>query len=213
MVQSLDAAGNRSPEARYEFRASDVAPIVTGRLTEIGVPTTFTVQPQMPGVVRYRFQLDGDPEQTVEAAADGTATLTVTATRGGNRTLSVTSVTADGVTATTTSTFALSTAPKITATVYRQGATSGGPGVPGVFTFTPRQPDVVSYSYRFNTVTSTVAAAADGTASVTWTPTKAGLTMLTVSSIDRNGTQSTSTSFIFFVGNLPPSNPAQAGDQ
>ncbi|MFI6234987.1 hypothetical protein ACIBD9_15615 [Micromonospora sp. NPDC050784] len=213
VVWSLDAAGNRSPEARYEFRASDVAPIVTGRLTEIGVPTTFTVQPQMAGVVRYRFQLDGDPEQTVEAAADGTAALTVTATRGGNRTLSVTSVTADGVTATTTSTFVLSTTPKITATVYRQGGTSGGPGVPGVFTFTPRQPDVVSYRYSFNTATSTVAAAADGTASVTWTPTKAGLTMLSVWSIDRNGIQSTSASFIFFVGNQPPSNLAQAGDQ
>lgn len=213
LVWSLDAAGNRSPEARYEFRASDVAPIVTGRLTEIGVPTTFTVQPQMAGVVRYRFQLDGDPEQTVEAAADGTAALTVTATRGGNRTLSVTSVTADGVTATTTSTFVLSTTPKITATVYRQGATSGAPGVPGVFTFTPRQADVVSYRYSFNTVTSTVAAAADGTGSVTWTPAKAGLTMLTVWSIDRSGTESASASFIFFVGNPPPSNPAQAGDQ
>ncbi|MGW5556672.1 hypothetical protein ACWER9_05520 [Micromonospora sp. NPDC003944] len=213
VVWSLDAAGNLSPEARYEFRASDVAPVVTGRLTEVGVPATFTVQPQMPGVVGYRFRLDGDPEQTVEAAADGTATLTVTATRGGNRTLSVTSVTADGVTATTTSTFVLSTAPKISATVYRQGATSGAPGVPGVFTFTPRQPHVVSYRYSFNTVTSTVAAAADGTASVTWTPTKAGLTMLTVWSIDRNGTQSASASFIFFVGNPPPSNPAQAGDR
>ncbi|MET8355868.1 hypothetical protein [Micromonospora sp. NPDC005171] len=205
VVSSLDAAGNRSPEARYEFRASDVAPIITGRLTEIGVPTTFTVQPQMAGVVRYRFQLDGDPEQTVDAAADGTATLTVTATRGGYRTLSVTSVTADGVTATAASTFRLTTAPKITATVYQQGGTSGGPGVPGVFTFTPRQPDVVSYRYRFGTVTSTVAAATDGTASVTWTPTKAGLTSLTVWSIDGNGTQSDAASFTFFVGNLPPS--------
>ncbi|MEV1070920.1 hypothetical protein [Micromonospora parva] len=205
VVWSLDAAGNRSPEARYEFRASDVAPIITGRLTEIGVPTTFTVRPQMAGVVRYRFQLDGDPEQTVEAAADGTAALTVTATRGGYRTLSVTSVTADGVTATASSNFRLSTAPKITATVYQQGVTSGGPGVPGVFTFTPRQPDVVSYRYRFGTVTSTVAAAADGTASVTWAPTKAGLTSLTVWSIDGDGTQSDSASFTFFVGNQPPS--------
>ncbi|MET8090027.1 hypothetical protein [Micromonospora sp. NPDC005220] len=205
VVWSLDAAGNRSPEARYEFRASDVAPIITGRLTEIGVPTTFTVQPQMAGVVSYRFQLDGDPEQTVEAAAEGTATLTVTATRGGSRTLSVTSVTADGVTATAASTFRLTTAPKITATVYQQGGTSGGPGVPGVFTFTPRQPGVVSYRYRFGAVTSTVAAAADGTASVTWAPTRAGLTSLTVWSIDGSGTQSDAASFTFFVGNLPPS--------
>ncbi|MEK8108817.1 hypothetical protein NKG94_35860 [Micromonospora sp. M12] len=127
---SVDAAGNWSPEARYEFRASDVAPVVTGRLTEIGVPTTFTVAPQMAGVVRYRFQLDGDPEQSVEAAADGTATFTVTATRAGSRTLSVTSVTADGVTATAVRTFALTTAPKIAATVYQQGATGGGQGVP-----------------------------------------------------------------------------------
>ncbi|WP_157562729.1 hypothetical protein [Micromonospora chokoriensis] len=205
VVSSLDEAGNRSPEAQYEFRASDVSPIITGKLTEVGVPTTFTVQPQMAGVVRYRFQLDGDPEQTAEAAPDGTATLTVTATRAGSRTLSVTSVTADGVTATTTSTFVLTTAPKISATVYQQGGTSGGPGVPGVFTFTPRQPDVVSYLYRFNTVTGTVAAAADGTASVTWTPTKAGLTSLSVRSVDRDGNQSDAASFTFFVRNPPPS--------
>ncbi|MEU5780100.1 hypothetical protein [Micromonospora lupini] len=224
-VWSLDAAGNRSPEARYEFRASDVAPIVTGRLTEVGVPTTFTVAPQMPGVVRYRFNLDGDPEQTVQAEADGTATLTVTAARAGSRTLSVTSVTADGVTATATRTFQLTTAPKVSATVYQQGGTSGGQGVPGVFTFTPRQSDVVSYRYRFGTVTSTVAAAADGTASVTWAPTKAGLTPLTVWSVDRDGIQSDSANFTFFVRDLLPSiqgllygpstaagGPGQAGD-
>ncbi|MET8083592.1 hypothetical protein [Micromonospora sp. NPDC005237] len=224
-VVSVDAAGNRSPEARYEFRASDVAPVVTGNLTEIGAPATFSVQPGMPGVVRYRFQLDGDPEQTVEAAADGTASLTVTDTRGGNRTLSVTSVTADGVTATAVRTFRLSTAPKVTATVYAQGATSGGQGVPGVFTFTPRQPGVVSYRYRFGTQTSTVTAAADGSASVTWAPTKAGFTSLTVWSVNRDGVQSESTSFVFFVRDLlpviqgflydpgyPAGGPGQAGD-
>ncbi|PWR09481.1 hypothetical protein DKT68_12040 [Micromonospora acroterricola] len=224
-VWSVDAAGNRSPEARYEFLASDVAPVITGSLTEIGAPATFSVQPGMGGVIRYRFQLDGDPEQTVEAAADGSAALTVTPTRGGNRTLSVTSVTADGVTATAVRTFRLTTAPKISATVYEQGATSGGQGVPGVFTFAPRQPDVVSYRYRFGTVTSTVAAAADGTASVTWTPTKAGFTSLTVWSVDRNGVQSESASFVFFVRDLlpviqgmlydpsyPAGGPGQAGD-
>ncbi|WP_422737582.1 hypothetical protein ACN263_30155 [Micromonospora sp. WMMD729] len=224
-VVSVDAAGNRSPETRYEFRASDVAPVVTGNLTEIGAPATFSVQPGMPGVVRYRFSLDGDPEQTVEAATDGTASLTVTSARGGSRTLSVTSVTADGVTATATRTFRLSTAPKVAATVYQQGATSGGQGVPGVFTFTPRQPDVVSYRYRFGTQTSTVTATADGSASVTWAPTKAGFTSLTVWSVDVNGVQSDSTSFAFFVRDLlpviqgflydpgyPAGGPGQAGD-
>jgi hypothetical protein len=224
-VSSVDAAGNRSPETRYDFLASDIAPIITGNLTEIGVPATFSVEPQMGGVVRYRFQLDGDPEQTVEARADGTASLTVTATWGGNRTLSVTSVTADGVTATATRTFRLTTAPKISATVYVQGGTSGGQGVPGVFTFTPRQPDVVSYRYRFGTQTSTVAAAADGTASVTWAPTKAGFTSLTVWSVNRDGVLSESASFVFFVRDLLPSiqgllydpsypagGPGQAGD-
>ncbi|MET7706249.1 hypothetical protein [Micromonospora sp. NPDC005413] len=203
-VVSVDAAGNRSPEVRYEFRASDVAPVITGNLTDIGVLATFSVEPRMAGVVRYRFHLDGDQEQTVEASADGTASLTVTATRGGNRTLSVTSVTADGVTATAVRTFRLTTAPKIAATVYEQGGTSGGQGVPGVFTFTPRQPDVVSYRYRFGTVTSTVAAAADGTASVTWAPTKAGFTPLTVWSVNRDGVQSDSASFVFSVRDLLP---------
>ncbi|TDC39883.1 hypothetical protein E1211_02500 [Micromonospora sp. 15K316] len=222
---SVDAAGNRSGTTRYDFLASDVGPILTGNLTEVGVPTTFAVQPRMGGVVRYRFHLDGDPEQTVEAEADGTASLTVTATRGGNRTLSVTSVTGDGVTATSERSFRLTTAPKISATVYQQNGTGGGQGVPGVFTFTPRQPDVVSYRYRFGAENSTVAAAADGTASVTWTPTKAGFTSLTVWSVNRDGVQSDAASFAFIVRDLLPSiqgllydpgypagGPGQAGD-
>ncbi|MGR6316410.1 hypothetical protein Q2K19_11015 [Micromonospora soli] len=203
-VWSLDAAGNGSPVTTYDFRAADVSPIVTGTLTELGVPTTFQVRPQMDGVVRYRFGLDGDPEQTVDAAADGTAAVTVTATRAGYRTLSVTSLTAAGVAATTQRTFLLLTEPKISATVYEEYGFGGGQGVPGVFTFTPRLPDTVSYRYQFNGEEATVAADAAGTASVTWAPKEAGWTSLIVWGISRDGTESDPATWYFTVRDLLP---------
>ncbi|WP_200208201.1 hypothetical protein [Micromonospora coerulea] len=201
---SLDAAGNRSAETSYDFFTSDVSPIVDGNLTEIGVPTTFAVRPRMDGVVRYRFRLDGDPEQTVDANADGTASLTVTATRGGYRTLSVTSVTADGVEATAQRSFQLLTEPKISATVYEEYGYGGGQGVPGVFTFTPRLPDTVSYRYSFGAETGTVQANADGTASVTWAPKEAGWVTLAVWSVSRDGTESDPATWSFTVRDLLP---------
>lgn len=225
-VASLDAAGNWSPVASYDFRTSDVSPIVDGTLDEVGVPTTFSVRPRMDGVVRYRFHLDGDPEQTVDAAADGTASVTVTATRGGYRTLFVTSVTADGVEVTAQRTFYLFSEPKISATVYEEYGYGGGQGVPGVFTFSPRLPDTVSYRYQFGGEEAvTVAAGADGTASVTWAPTEAGWTSLAVWSISADGTESDPATWYFTVRDLLPGiwsslynpyywsgGPGQAGD-
>ncbi|WP_140157991.1 hypothetical protein [Micromonospora sp. NBS 11-29] len=203
-VWSLDAVGNRSATTDYTFFAEDVSPIVDGRLDEIGVPATFRVRSQLDGVVRYRYGLDGDAERTVDAAADGTAAFTVTATRGGYRTLSVTGITAAGVEVTTTRQFSLPTEPKISATVYEEYMTGGGQGVPGVFTFTPRLPDTVSYRYRFADQEATVQAGADGTASVTWTPTEAGWTNLAVWSVSRDGTESEPATWFFGVRDLLP---------
>ncbi|SIQ57885.1 hypothetical protein [Micromonospora avicenniae] len=205
-VWSRDVSGNRSGTTRYDFVTYDVGPIVDGELSEIGVPTTFTVRPQMEGVVSYRFHLDDDPEQTVDAGADGTATLTVTATRGGYRTLTVTSVTVDGVSATSELDFRLLSEPKIAATVYEEYGIGGGQGVPGVFTFTPRLPDVVGYRYTFSgEEPKTVDAEADGTASVTWTPEVAGVTNLAVWSVSRDGTESDPATWYFNVRDLLPS--------
>ncbi|WBB73645.1 hypothetical protein O7602_28960 [Micromonospora sp. WMMD1128] len=203
-VWSLDAVGNRSATTDYTFFAEDVSPIVDGRLDEIGVPATFQVRSQLDGVVRYRYGLDGDPERTVDAAADGTAAFTVTATRGGNRTLSVTGVTAAGVEVTATREFSLPTEPKISATVYEEYGVGGGQGVPGVFTFTPRVPDTVSYRYHFNGEEGTVRANADGTASITWTPTAAGWVDLGVWGVSRDGTESEPATWFFQVRDLLP---------
>lgn len=203
-VWSVDAIGNRSATTSYEFLARNVAPVVDGTLSEIGVPATFRVRSQLDGVVRYRYGLDGDPERTVDAAADGTATFTVTATRGGYRTLSVTGVTAAGVEVTATRQFSLPTEPKISATVYEEYSSGGGQGVPGAFTFTPRVPDTVSYRYHFNDEQGTVAAKADGTASVTWTPTEAGWVNLAVWSVSRDGTESEPATWFFNVRDLLP---------
>lgn len=203
-VWSLDAAGNRSVSTSYDFLAHHVGPIVEGTLAAVGVPTTFAVRPGMDGVVRYRFHLDGDPEQSVDARADGTASVTVTANRGGSRTLTVISETANGVAAPSRLTFNLPTEPMITATVYEEYGYGGGQGVPGVFTFTPRLPETVRYRYSFGEETATVDAAADGTASVTWSPSAAGFQSLAVWSISRDGTESQPATWYFTVRDLLP---------
>ncbi|MFI5834435.1 hypothetical protein ACIA5A_12245 [Micromonospora sp. NPDC051300] len=208
-VWSLDAVGNRSTTTDYTFFASDVSPIIDGTISQIGAPATFQVRSQLDGVVRYRYGLDGEPERTVDAAADGTASFTVTATRGGNRTLTVTAVAAGGVEVAGTREFRLPTEPKISATVYEEYTPAGGPGVPGVFTFAPRLPDTVSYRYQFNGEQGTVTAKADGTASVTWTPTDPGWVDLAVWSVSRDGTESDPATWFFGVRDL---RPAVSGD-
>lgn len=204
-VSSYDRAGNRSAETTYEFRVTDLTPRVGGYLTEVNVPTAFTFQPGMPGVLEYRYQLDGEPAVTVAAGPDGTAAATITTTRGGNRTLTVTSRTVDGFEATTVRQFSVQSGPVVTATVYLPGQVAGGQGIPGVFTFTPRLPDVVQYRYRFGGSYQTVDADDDGRASVTWAPTGLGSVTLQVTSISADGTQSTTTNYSISVRDLTPS--------
>jgi hypothetical protein len=75
--------------------------------------------------------------------------------------------------------------PVITSDVYIEGVASGGIGVLGNFFFTPRQADVVSYTFNLTgpaPLSGTVTAATDGTASLPWTPSVTGEYTLAVSS-------------------------------
>jgi hypothetical protein len=93
----------------------------------------------------------------------------------------------------------------VTSTDYPQNQTSGGQGMPGTFTFSPRLPDVAAYRYSFGGAPAvTVDAGVDGTATVTWTPTGPGFVSLSVVSVGSDGTLSPSTSYSFSVRDLRP---------
>ncbi|MGN9908066.1 hypothetical protein ACTMTJ_11020 [Phytohabitans sp. LJ34] len=205
-VNSIDAAGNRSPATEYWFTVSHTLPAVTGEIGMLGQASRFTFEPTTEGVLAYDYRLDDGATETVTAGADGGAEVSIVVNSGGQHTLRVTTVTAAGRLGTVTYTFQVKTGPDITATVYADGQTSGGQGVPGVFTFAPRLPDVVAYRYTFGTEAArTVAAEADGRASVTWAPTGAGPITLSVVSVGADGTESEPATYSFSVVDLRPS--------
>lgn len=205
-VSSTDSAGNRSDQTVYTFRVTDSGPIVEGGITGVGVPSTLTFRPRLDGVVQYRYQFNGEPEQTVAAQPDGTAQVTVTLLTGGLRQLTVTSRTAAGLEAATVTSFNLRTDPLVSSVEYPEQQSSGGIGVPGTFTLGPRMPNVVSYLYSFAIVgpEQSVAADATGQATFTWTPTTAGSHQLRVRSVSADGTRSPFYTYRFTVINSLP---------
>ncbi|RKR89236.1 hypothetical protein BDK92_3576 [Micromonospora pisi] len=205
-VTSVDRAGNRSSATAYRYLVRDNGPIVEGEITAVGVSGTLTFRPRLEGVVQYRYQFNGEPEQIIAARADGSAEVSVTLLAGGFRELTVTSRTAAGLEATTTRTFYLRTEPSVTSVEYPRYESSGGTGVPGRFTFTPGLPGVVSYLYSFapGGPEQSVAADATGTAVLSWTPTVAGLHHLRVRSVSADGTQSPVYDYLFTVINHLP---------
>ncbi|MGM9332463.1 hypothetical protein [Streptomyces murinus] len=92
------------------------------------------------------------------------------------------------------------TTPTVASDAYPEYKSSGGVGVPGTFTFTSKVKDVVSFTYSFNGgPEATVAAGADGTASVDWTPDSDGGTDLMVSATTGSGIQLAPYDYFFTV--------------
>jgi hypothetical protein len=194
-VTSVDSAGNRSPEHVHHFYVQSTEPLVNGpRETGVGIPAEFRFSPGMADVVSYTYRIDNGPETTVAAAADGTVTASVvTATRGFHK-LNVWSTTSTGLTSGIASTgYPASDAPLVASTDYPAFVSSGGPGVTGTFTLTPRTPGVVAYVYYFYEDwdnPTVVPAGPDGRASFTFTPGASGLYPMKVYSRTADGTQS-----------------------
>ena len=178
-VRSYDRAGNPSPTTQYRFSVKDTSPVVTATGTpEYGKPFTVHVAPGagVSGVESYSYVLNYEAEQTIPARPDGTADITITFTQGGGNFLQVRSTSGNGwVSPQTSTSYFVDTSPVVTSVTYPASGEGGGVGVPGVFTFTPGRPGVESYTYYFDGGdTVSVDPAADGTASVTWTPDTAG---------------------------------------
>lgn len=211
-VYATNAAGQRGGTSTRYFVADDLprvaspdySPDITG--APVGTHTTFTFAPHMHGVTTYVYQFDGGEEQTVAAGADGRATISYVPTTTWFL-LRVRSLTADGSSSLVTANgyYATSISPLVSSTDYPAWSESGAPGVAGTFRFQPRGVGVTSYTYRFGVSEAlTVAAGADGTATISWTPTRWGFVSLTVSSLGSDGTVSDLAYYSFSVAGLRP---------
>lgn len=196
-VRSLDRAGNPSPTTSYRFYVPSTMPVVTGLPTPVLLDTPFTLQlapnASLASVDSYTVQVNYDAPQTVPAAADGTASVTLAFANAGGNTVTVRSHSPNGWVSSSNRLFAyVDTSPTVTSATYPEdtgaGEAGGGVGVTGTFAFAPKVKDTVSYTYALDFgAETTVAAAADGTAQVSWTPDVSGWHVLSVYSTDRNG--------------------------
>ncbi|MCW3813060.1 DNRLRE domain-containing protein [Micromonospora sp. DR5-3] len=208
-VQAVDRTGNRSTVTTYEFRVRNTAPTVAdgnpdGRL---GETRPFTFAPNMTDVVEYVWQLNSGAEQTVAADADGRATVQVTPTTATN-TLHVRSRTRDGLLSGDAGyRFTVRTEPSVSSAQWPLDGTVGAPvGTAGSFVFTPAMDGVTEYVYSFDYGEwRTVAAGADGTATVSYTPTEAYQHSIQVFSRTGDGIQSATAYRSFQVASLAPS--------
>ena len=199
-VVSLDRAVNQSTQSSYAFYVSSTGPTVTPPTPLPGFDKTarFTFTPNSgvqaaSPVVSYTVQVNGGPSTqtvTVKAAKDGTAKLGVKLNGNTGTWLTVSSTSANGWVSDSGewSTGSVDTTPTVSSDVYAENGTSGGVGVPGTFTFTPKQGKVASYTYSFNYGPAvTVKAGAKGVATINWTPTDDGFYDLNVYATTKDG--------------------------
>ncbi len=181
-VRSRTHDGVLSGDAGYTFSVRTAPFVTSGDWPFDGTPGapagtegSFTFAPAMADVTEYVYAFDRGDERTVRAGADGRATVSYTPADAGYHTIEVFSRTSAGVESEPIGLafYPASVAPTVASGAYPRNTTGGGPGVPGTFTFAPHASvtGVTSYVYQFRGEPErTVAANADGTASVEWTP-------------------------------------------
>jgi hypothetical protein len=209
-VASLDRAYNRSPVATYTITVTSTDPTIE-LLTpdpEFGGWASFLLQPD-PGlqaaspVVGYTVKFSGETDKTIDvtASADGTGHVRVKLDGIWSNSLTVTSKSASGwVSGNAIWSRSFDTTPTVGSDAYPENQSSGGVGVPGTFTFTPKVKHIVSYTYSFNYGTPVTVNAGQGhAATVGWTPDQSGFTDLEVYATTEDGLQLTPYDYFFSV--------------
>jgi hypothetical protein len=199
-VASLDRAYNLSSQATYTIDVKPAEPTIK-LLTpnpQFDEPASFLLQPD-PGLqaasptVGYTVTFSGQTDKTinVDASADGTAHVQVKLDGIYGNFMTVKSKSANGwVSDSAYWTQSFDTTPTVRSDTYPENQSSGGLGVPGTFTFTPKVAHIVSYTYSFNYGTPvTVKAGLGHAATVTWTPDHSGFTDLEVYATTKDGLQ------------------------
>ncbi|WP_238425206.1 hypothetical protein [Micromonospora parastrephiae] len=201
-IQSRSADGTLS-EPRWNYISVDGASPMVNRTggTDVGTPATFTARTQMVNVTEYVATLNRDEatKKVLKPAADGSVTFTYTPTKGGYTYVTVVARNAAGVQTDEGGTsWSVLDGPRVTSTDFP--TTGTGRLAPGTFSFTPRLPGTTAYEYSVNFGSyATVAARADGTATLAWTPQDTGWHYLTVRSLTASGTRSAGTQYSFQV--------------
>jgi hypothetical protein len=201
-VRSLDAAGNASPTVYYGITVPYSAPDVSveGPAPRWGqeVLLKFTPNPSIAGVTGYEIVRDGE----TGVAYYGFTPMSVSGAR-----VTVRSRSANGfVSAPNEWQVYFDPGPGVTSDIYDNMAPepTGGVGVTGTFTFSPPPgwTDVAGYRYTFaddESGQADVPAGADGTATISWTPTASGFTQLTVWAVKADGTRSDYPNWYWFT--------------
>jgi hypothetical protein len=209
-VRARLANGNLSEQGFATLDIETGTPTIDQSADEVpsGSPVTFTFHSMLPGSVSFTYTLGDTAPVTIPVGPDGTATVTIEPKSSDAGELQVFSTTAAGVRSSTGFTFldVDSNAPTVSSDVYPESAFGGGVGDPGTFTFSSPVADVVSYTYSFNGADPvTVAADADGTASVLLTPEVANTFLpLVVTSTFADGSTSDSAEYDFLASTSAP---------
>lgn len=194
---SVDAAGNRSAPTEYTMLIPATNPSVTvvGDRPRWNQDVTLRFAP-VPALadrtVEFVYRVDSREQQVVSAGADGTAAITFRADNPSGHTVTVSSRSANGWTSgATTWSHRFYPWPDVRSDVYTDsGEPTGGVGVPGTFTFSPPAGWTRVSAYRYSVDGGEyvdVPADADGTATITLTPTTSGYHDLDVYAINADG--------------------------
>ncbi|GAA1624915.1 hypothetical protein [Actinoplanes couchii] len=194
-VRSVASDGSKSMDSDYQFSIIDTRPTayanelnVWPRRDGVGVPLRIEFESRLPNLTGFAYRFDGGSERTVSSEGNPYAYVTVTPEHSGDNSVVVEALLSDGTRSpATTYTFGIWSGPVVTQTPEGSGTV----GRPTTFTFHPGLPGVASYRYSLNGADEeTIPAGADGTATVTYTPSSWGYHTVNVTSVGSDGTES-----------------------
>jgi len=195
VVESVLADGSLSQPTQYEFDVIPAMPTVSApdlnnwpRTDGVGAPLDIEMESRLPNLAGFVYIFNGGAEQTVASNGNTGVRVSVVPDHAGDNTIVVRALLADGSRSPeTTYTFSVWSGPLVT----WSPPGSGTVGKPMTLSFRPALPGVTAYRYSiYNGPETTVAAATDGTATVSYTPTSWGAVNVTVRSVGADGTES-----------------------
>jgi hypothetical protein len=205
-VESMDAAGWRSPATEYTFVVRSTAPQVDVTMGGVGLPSRLHISTSVAGVTEFGYVVGDAAEVRVPASAEGTADVEVVFAQTGYTPVQVGSYAGGELVGAKTENVLVTDSPVVESADFAFPDQDGVVGRQGSFTFRPRRTGVVAYEYFFlyDGGPQRIDAGPDGTAVLQWTPTKPGFTTLDVRSISADGTLSEFAYYDFYVIDAKP---------
>lgn len=204
IVRSTDARGVDSTQRYLSLSVDGASPSLT--LTGArypGVPGTLQLFTSMENAVEFEYWVQDTPDARFTApATNGRATAAVVSDRVLNSWIIARARNADGVWSMTGSTmWSVTDAPTVTSAEFPRW-----PEVPwraGTFTFTSHQPGAVTLECWIDGSVRTAPIDANGTATVTWTPSRVGVHQMHFTTLTADGRRSGQTWYSFTIQDKP----------